>query len=82
VYRLIIVISDGEGNVNTTGMSFKELQDTAAAKSIGVIGIGIGEQADNVSTRYDRPLQVATVEELPATLGGVLREEVTGDSSG
>jgi Mg-chelatase subunit ChlD len=81
VYRLIIVISDGEGNVNTTGMSFKELQDTAAAKSIGVIGIGIGEQADTVSTRYDRPLQVATVEELPTTLGVVLREEVIGDSS-
>jgi Mg-chelatase subunit ChlD len=81
VYRLIIVISDGEGNVNTTGMSFKELQDTAAAKSIVVIGIGIGEQADTVSTRYDRPLQVATVEELPTTLGVVLREEVMRDSS-
>ncbi|HYB59440.1 MAG TPA: VWA domain-containing protein [Candidatus Acidoferrales bacterium] len=81
VYRLIVVISDGEGNVNTTGMSFKELQDAAGAKSIGVIGIGIGEQADSVSTRYDRPLQVATVQELPTTLGAVLREEVVGDAS-
>jgi uncharacterized protein with von Willebrand factor type A (vWA) domain len=79
VYRLIIVISDGEGNVNTTGLSFKELQDAAAAKSIGVIGIGIGEQAETISARYDRPLQVATVEQLPTTLGAVLREEVIGD---
>jgi Mg-chelatase subunit ChlD len=80
VYRLIIVVSDGEGNVNTTGLTFKELQDVAATKSIHVIGIGIGEQAKTISTRYDRPIQVATVDELPLTLGRVLEQEVTIDS--
>ena len=81
VYRLIIVVSDGEGNVNTTGLTFKELQDFAAAKSIQVVGIGIGEQAKTIRTRYDRPIQVATVDELPMTLGRVLEQEVTTDSS-
>ena len=81
VYRLIIVVSDGEGNVNTTGLTFKELQDVAATKSIQVIGIGIGEQAKTIRTRYDRPIQVATVDELPLTLGRVLEQEVTIDSS-
>ena len=81
VYRLIIVISDGEGNVNTTGITFEELQDAAETKAISVVGIGIGEQAKTISTRYHRPIQVATVDELPLTLGEVLQQEVTSDSS-
>jgi hypothetical protein len=81
VYRLIIVISDGEGNVNTTGIPFEELQDAAEAKAISVVGIGIGEQAKTISTRYHRPIQVAAVDELPLTLGEVLQQEVTSDSS-
>ncbi|MGA7075757.1 MAG: VWA domain-containing protein [Halobacteriota archaeon] len=81
VYRLIIVVSDGEGNVNTTGLTFKELQEVAATKSIQVVGIGIGEQAKTIRTRYDRPIQVATVDELPVTLGRVLEQGVTTDSS-
>jgi Mg-chelatase subunit ChlD len=81
VYRLIIVISDGEGNVNTTGITFEELQDVAETKAISVVGIGIGEQAKTISTRYHRPIQVATVDELPLTLGEVLQQEVTSDSS-
>jgi uncharacterized protein YegL len=81
VYRLIIVVSDGEGNVNTTGLSFKELQDAAAKKSIQVIGVGIGEQVKTIRTRFDRPMQVATVNELPVALGRVLRQEVIRDSS-
>ena len=81
VYRLIIVISDGIGNVNTTGITFEELQDVAETKAISVVGIGIGEEAKTISTRYHRPIQVATVDELPLTLGGVLQQEVTSDSS-
>jgi Mg-chelatase subunit ChlD len=81
VYRLIIVVSDGEGNVNNTGLTFKELQDVAATKSIQVVGIGIGEHAKSICTRYDRPIQVATVDELPMTLGIVLEQGVTADSS-
>jgi Mg-chelatase subunit ChlD len=81
VYRLIIVVSDGEGNVNSTGLTFKELQDVAATKSIQVVGIGIGEHAKSIGTRYDRPIQVATVDELPMTLGIVLEQGVTADSS-
>ncbi|MGZ8898066.1 MAG: VWA domain-containing protein [Halobacteriota archaeon] len=81
VYRLIIVVSDGEGNVNSTGLTFKELQDVAATKSIQVVGIGIGEHAKSICTRYDRPIQVATVDELPMTLGIVLEQGVTADSS-
>jgi hypothetical protein len=80
VYRLIIVVSDGEGNVNSTGLTFKELQDFAARQSIQVIGIGIGEDVTSIRTRYDRPVQVATVDELPMTLGRVLEQEVTADS--
>ncbi|MCJ7639672.1 MAG: hypothetical protein MUO70_07345, partial [Euryarchaeota archaeon] len=78
---LIIVVSDGEGNVNSTGLTFKELQDVAATKSIQVVGIGIGEHAKSICTRYDRPIQVATVDELPMTLGIVLEQGVTADSS-
>ena len=81
VYRLMIVISDGEGNVNTTGMTFEELQDAAETKAISVIGIGIGEQAKTISARYRRPIQVATVDELPLTLGEVLQQEVMSHSS-
>jgi Mg-chelatase subunit ChlD len=81
VYRLIIVISDGEGNVNTTGKTFEELEDVAQAKAIGVIGIGIGEQARTIRARYNRPIHVAAVEELPLTLGRVLQQEVASDSS-
>jgi Mg-chelatase subunit ChlD len=81
VYRLIIVVSDGEGNVNSTGLTFKELQDIATAKSIQVVGIGIGEHAESIRTRYDRPIQVATVGELPMTLGIVLEKGVTANSS-
>ena len=81
VYRLIIVISDGEGNVNTTGMTFEELQDAAETKAISVVGIGIGEQAKTISTRYRRPIQVPTVDELPLTLGEVLQQEVMSHSS-
>ena len=80
VYRLIIVVSDGEGNVNSTGLTFKELQDVAATKSIHVVGIGIGEGATSIRTRYDRPIQVATVDDLPLTLGSVLAKGVTSDS--
>jgi Mg-chelatase subunit ChlD len=80
VYRLIIVVSDGEGNVNSTGLTFKELQDVAETKSIQVVGIGIGEHVKSIRTRYDRPIQVATVDELPRTLGSVLEQEVIADS--
>jgi Mg-chelatase subunit ChlD len=81
VYRLMIVISDGEGNVNTTGITFEELQDVAETKAINVVGIGIGEQVKTISTRYDHPIHVATVDELPLTLGRVLQQEVMSDSS-
>jgi Mg-chelatase subunit ChlD len=81
VYRLIIVVSDGEGNINSTGHTFKELQDMAATKSIQVVGIGIGEDAKSIRTRYDRPIEVATVSELPMTLGIVLEKGVTANSS-
>jgi Mg-chelatase subunit ChlD len=80
VYRLIIVVSDGEGNVNSTGLTFKELQDVAATKSIQVVGIGIGERAASIRTRYDRPIQVATIADLPLMLGSVLAKGVTSDS--
>ncbi|MGZ7131644.1 MAG: vWA domain-containing protein [Halobacteriota archaeon] len=80
VYRLLIVVSDGDGNINSTGLTFKELQDDAATKSIHVVGIGIGEGASSIRTRYERPIQVATVDDLPLTLGSVLAKGVTSDS--
>ncbi|HYA33763.1 MAG TPA: VWA domain-containing protein [Candidatus Bathyarchaeia archaeon] len=81
VYRLIIVISDGEGNVNTTGKTFEELQGVAATKAISVVGIGIGEQPKTFRARYAHPVHVADVSELPLTLGRVLQEGVTSDES-
>ena len=80
IYRLIIIISDGEGNINSTGKTFQELQAAAQAKGIRVIGIGIGEATEAISTRYHCPIQVPVVEQLPLTLGDVLQTEVRRDS--
>ncbi|HDD45423.1 MAG TPA: VWA domain-containing protein [Candidatus Desulfofervidus auxilii] len=76
IIKLIIMISDGEGNINRTGKSFVELQEEAFKKDITVVGIGLGERASSVLKRYQLPILVKEIEELPKTLAKVLEERI------
>jgi len=78
--RLIIMISDGEGNVNTTGKTFHELQTIAEEQGIRVIGIGLGQEITEVQKRYYRPIQVAAIETLPKVLGDVIEQSIATSS--
>ena len=79
--RWIIMVTDGEGNVNTTGKTFVELQKEALDKKIEVLGVGLGEEVTEVIKRYASGLQVDAVEELPSVLSGILEEKlVTQDT--
>lgn len=78
--RLIIMISDGEGNVNTTGKTFHELQDIAEEQDIRVIGLGLGQEITEVQKRYYRPIQVSAVETLPKILGEVIEKSIITSS--
>ncbi len=78
--RLIIMISDGEGNVNTTGKTFQELQNIAEEQNIPVIGIGLGQEITELQKRYNRPIHVPAVEKLPKILGGVIEKSVITNS--
>lgn len=78
--RLIIMISDGEGNVNTTGKTFHELQNIAEEQGIRVIGIGLGQEITEVQKRYYRPIQVSAVETLPKILGDVIEKSIITSS--
>jgi MoxR-like ATPase/HEAT repeat protein/Mg-chelatase subunit ChlD len=78
--RLIIMISDGEGNVNTTGKTFQELQNIAEKQNIPVIGIGLGQEITVLQKRYNRSIHVPAVEKLPKILGGVIEKSVIATS--
>ncbi|MCD6319117.1 MAG: VWA domain-containing protein, partial [Candidatus Desulfofervidaceae bacterium] len=77
--KLIIMITDGEGNINNTGKSFEELQEEARAKGIEVIGIGLGGYITQVGKRYKTSVQIEKIEDLPRTLATVLQEKIEGD---
>ncbi len=74
--RLIIMITDGEGNVNNTGKSFAILQEEAENKDIEVIGIGIGGFITDVKRRYKNAIQIERLEELPQALGHLLEKKI------
>ncbi|HYA14455.1 MAG TPA: sister chromatid cohesion protein PDS5 [Syntrophales bacterium] len=79
--RWIIMVTDGEGNVNTTGKTFVELQKEALDQKIEVLGVGLGEEVTEVIKRYKRGIQIDDVEELPAVLSNILEEKlVTQDA--
>jgi MoxR-like ATPase/HEAT repeat protein len=79
--RWIIMVTDGEGNVNTTGKTFVELQKEALDQKIEVLGVGLGEEVTEVIKRYARGMQIDAVEELPSVLSGILEEKlVTQDA--
>jgi von Willebrand factor type A domain. len=75
VLRLIIMITDGEGNINNTGKTFEELQEEAEDLDIEVVGIGIGEGITEVAKRYKQNIQVPSIEELPEKLSDLLKEK-------
>jgi len=79
VTRLIIMITDGEGNINTTGKTFEELQEEAKQESIEVIGIGLGGGITEVEKRYKTSIQVEDPQELPSTLKDILEEKIAPD---
>ena len=74
--RWIIMVTDGEGNVNTTGKSFAKLQDEALAQKIEVLGVGLDKEVTEVKKRYKTAIQVENVEELPAILSNILEERL------
>jgi MoxR-like ATPase/HEAT repeat protein/uncharacterized protein YegL len=74
--RWIIMVTDGEGNVNTTGKSFAQLQEEAIAQKIEVLGVGLDKEVTEVKKRYQTAIQVENVEELPAILSGILEERL------
>ena len=74
--RWIIMVTDGEGNVNTTGKSFAKLQEEALAQKIEVLGVGLDKEVTEVKKRYQTAIQVENVEELPAILSVVLEEKL------
>ena len=74
--RWIIMVTDGEGNVNTTGKTFIELQKEALDQEIEVLGVGLGEEVTEVIKRYASGMQIDDVEELPSILSGILEEKL------
>ena len=74
--RWVIMVTDGEGNVNTTGKTFVELQKEALDEKIEVLGVGLGEEVTEVIKRYARGVQIDNVEELPEILSGILEEKL------
>jgi len=74
--RWIIMVTDGEGNVNTTGKTFVELQKEALDQKIEVLGVGLGEEVTEVIKRYASGMQIDAVEELPNVLSAILEEKL------
>jgi MoxR-like ATPase/HEAT repeat protein/uncharacterized protein YegL len=74
--RWIIMVTDGEGNINTTGKSFAQLQEEALAQKIEVLGVGLDKEVTEVKKRYQTAIQVDNVEELPSILSNILEERL------
>ncbi|RKY85356.1 hypothetical protein DRQ11_10025, partial [candidate division KSB1 bacterium] len=77
--RLIIMITDGEGNINTTGKTLEELQEEAEQENIKVIGVGLGEGITEVKNHYKNSIQVKDPQELLSALKNIL-ERIISDS--
>ncbi|HEC69384.1 MAG TPA: VWA domain-containing protein, partial [Candidatus Omnitrophica bacterium] len=79
VTRLIIMITDGEGNINTTGKTLEELQEEAEQENIKVIGVGLGEGITEVKNHYKNSIQAKDPQELLSALKNIL-ERIISDS--
>ncbi|HEC49762.1 MAG TPA: VWA domain-containing protein, partial [Candidatus Desulfofervidus auxilii] len=77
--KFIMMITDGEGNINNTGKTFAELQEEALAKDIEVIGVGLGGYVTQVDKRYKTSVQVEEIIDLPRILSKVLEEKIIYD---
>jgi len=77
--KLIIMITDGEGNINNTGKTFAELQEEAVVRDIEVVGVGLGGYVTQVNKRYKTPVQVEEIIDLPRILSKVLEEKIIYD---
>ena len=76
--KLIIMITDGEGNINNTGKTFAELQQEAVVRDIEVVGIGLGGYVTQVDKRYKTSVQVKEIIDLPRVLSKILEERIKG----
>lgn len=74
--RWIIMVTDGEGNVNRTQKTFEELQKEAFEEKIEVLGVGLGEGITEVKNRYTHAVEVEKVEELPWVLSSLLEDRL------
>jgi len=78
--RVVIVLTDGEGNINTTGMSFEEIQEYGAQKGIEIIGVGIGDGISYVKKNYKSSVQVPDIADLPFSIASILEERILSES--
>jgi uncharacterized protein with von Willebrand factor type A (vWA) domain len=75
--KLIIVISDGEGNVDGGLISHRYILEQADQEGVKIVGIGIGEDMrEYVDKTYIYKVIVKDIKDLPRTLYEILTEEL------
>src|SRR5262249_56725246 len=72
--RLILVVTDGEGNGPS---SLADVLPRAAQAGVTVIGVGVGAGMGYVKQAYPRHVLVETIDRLPAELKDAIAEYVT-----
>lgn len=77
--RIILVLTDGQGNINTTGMTMENILKEAENKDIEVIGIGIGEGMEYVQKTYPYHVTVPDMDELPLEVAALLEHRILGE---
>jgi len=77
--RVIIMLTDGEGNINTTGISMEEILREAEDSDIEVIGIGVGEGIEYVQKVYPHYVVVPEMDDLPLEVAGLLEYRILGE---
>ncbi|MDP3732224.1 MAG: VWA domain-containing protein, partial [Candidatus Omnitrophota bacterium] len=77
--RVILVLTDGDGNINTTGMAMEDILKEAENKDIEVIGIGIGEGMEYVQKTYPYHVTVPDMDELPLEIAALLEHRILGE---
>lgn len=77
--RVILLLTDGEGNINTTGQSMDEIIGDAEDNGIEVIGIGIGEGMKYVKEVYPNNIVVPEIDDLPVEVAAILEHRILGE---
>ena len=75
VEKVMIVITDGQGNVDRV----KALQHVAAEKGVHIIGVGIGPGNEFVKDVYMEGLVVENLFNLPVELAELVQKKIEGD---